>query len=652
MKPITIMSLMDIRFAASPRLSPDGRKTAFVVGRPNWKENRYDRWLYIVDNADGRARQMTFAGKEAGFIWEDGNTLLFEAERQEADKPPKHGKKTVFYRLDIRGGEARRAFEVPLKVTGIEALGGGRFLLAAETDLNAPDGDMDETLRDDLKDYHVLEEIPFWGNERGYISRIRTALYRFDAADGGLKKLTGDYFNVSHFDVRHGRVVYSGVEYRDRISPFGAAKLCDIETGETRDLVEPGKYSVGEALLTDSGAMLALSTLEPWGTGQLHDWYRVDLETLALHLSRPMEYCIGCAAALDCSGGAGTAARAVGETVVFTAQREYRTELYRLNPDDTLETVASFEGNVLALDADGDNLVFTAQAPDGLCELYALKDGMPQRLTGLNADFLSGHRVAHAQYLPFTNADGVHIDGWVLKPADFDAEKHYPGVLEIHGGPRGAYGPAFFHEMQALCGAGYIVFFCNPRGSEGYGEAFADLRGRYGTIDYDDLMAFTTHVLEAVPQLDPKRLGACGGSYGGFMCNWIEGHTDRFAAIASQRSISNWVSDFGASEIGFTFDVNELGGDPWTAHDRLWAQSPLKYADRASTPILFIHSLCDYNCTVDQGLEMFTAMKYFGVPTRMCLFEGENHSLSRSGKPRHRVRRLEEIINWFDRYLK
>ena len=133
----------------------------------------------------------------------------------------------------------------------------------------------------------------------------------------------------------------------------------------------------------------------------------------------------------------------------------------------------------------------------------------------------------------------------MLRPADFDPAKRYPGVLEIHGGPRGAYGTPFFHEMQALCGAGYVVFFCNPPGSEGYGEAFADLRGRYGTVDYDDLMAFTDHVLRTVPQLDPDRLAACGGSYGGFMCNWIAGHTDRFAAIASQRSISNWISDFG-----------------------------------------------------------------------------------------------------------
>ena len=244
------------------------------------------------------------------------------------------------------------------------------------------------------------------------------------------------------------------------------------------------------------------------------------------------------------------------------------------------------------------------------------------------------------------------MDGWVIKPADFDEKKKYPGILEIHGGPRAAYGDIYYHEMQVLSAQGYFVFFTNPRGSEGYGEAFADIRGKYGTVDYEDLMYFTDLILEKYPNIDKDHLGACGGSYGGFMCNWIEGHTDRFKAICSQRSISNWVADFGASEIGVTFDANEMQATPWRDTKKMWDASPLKYADQAKTPILFIHSLQDYNCPIDQGVEMFTAMKYFHVPSRMVLFEGENHSLSRSGKPQHRVRRLQEIVRWFDIYLK
>lgn len=135
------------------------------------------------------------------------------------------------------------------------------------------------------------------------------------------------------------------------------------------------------------------------------------------------------------------------------------------------------------------------------------------------------------------------LDGWILKPADFDEKRTYPAILDIHGGPKTAYGEVFFHEMQFWAGQGYVVFFCNPTGSDGRGDRFADLRGRYGQIDYEDLMAFTDAVLDRVPQIDTRRLGVTGGSYGGYMTNWIIGHTDRFAAAASQRSIANWVVD-------------------------------------------------------------------------------------------------------------
>ena len=650
MNPVTIASLMDIRFVSHPVISPDGRYTGFVVEKQNAEENRYEGYIHVLENAAGTTRQLTFSGRESGFIWEDGHTLLFQSERGEADRPKKHRQRSAFYRLDVDGGEARRAFALDMKVTGVKPLGAGRFVVCGEADLNAPPEDASDAALDDLADYHVIEEVPLWANGRGYVSRVRSALFLYDEGDGALRKLTPDHFDVAAWDARGDRLVYAGCEFRDRRGACDEVRCCDLRTYKTRTLVGPDGYSVGEVLLTDAGVVAAMTDMRPWGLGQLKDWYRIDPATGELRLAARMHRCIGGAAVLDCAHGGGRRAAAVGECVVFIAQREYRAEVCRLNADDTVQTLAPFEGAALWLDANADRVVFAGMEPDGLTELYAVRAGGAARLTGVNDAYLSAHDVAKVEYIPFTDADGLRVDGWVLRPADFDPEKRYPGVLEIHGGPRGAYGTPFFHEMQALCGAGYVVFFCNPPGSEGYGEAFADLRGKYGDIDYRDLMAFTDHVPRTVPQLDPYRLAACGGSYGGFMCNWIEGHTDRFAAIASQRSISNWVADFGTSEIGFTFDINEFCGDPWTAHDRMWAQSPLKYAANAKTPILFIHSLCDYNCTVDQGVQMFSAMKYFGVPARMCLFEGENHSLSRSGKPRHRLRRLEEIVGWFDRY--
>ena len=204
--------------------------------------------------------------------------------------------------------------------------------------------------------------------------------------------------------------------------------------------------------------------------------------------------------------------------------------------------------------------------------------------------------------------------------------------------------------MQYWAGKGYFVFFCNPKGSDGGDNAFADIRGGYGDVDYKNLMAFADAVLAAYPAIDPKQVCETGGSYGGFMTNWIIGHTDRFCACASQRSISNWLSFCGVSDIGSYFAPDQTAGDLYDDPAALWAQSPLKYAKNVKTPTLFIHSDEDYRCPLEQGLQMFSALIDRGVPARLCLFHGENHELSRSGKPLHRLRRLKEITDWFDTY--
>ena len=205
--------------------------------------------------------------------------------------------------------------------------------------------------------------------------------------------------------------------------------------------------------------------------------------------------------------------------------------------------------------------------------------------------------------------------------------------------------------MQYWANEGYFVFFCNPVGSDGRGNAFADIRGKYGTIDYKNLMDFTDAVLEKYPQIDKKRIGETGGSYGGFMTNWIVGHTDRFACAATQRSISNWISFYGISDIGTYFSTDQTAGNIYDKLDKMWEQSPLKYVDQVKTPLLFIHSDEDYRCPLSQGLQFYTALADRNHMVRMCVFHGENHELSRSGKPKHRVRRLTEITDWMNRFL-
>ena len=264
---------------------------------------------------------------------------------------------------------------------------------------------------------------------------------------------------------------------------------------------------------------------------------------------------------------------------------------------------------------------------------------------------VTGQRMV-GETLYFLNTDGVDIDGFVMKPVGYEPGKRYPGILHIHGGPKMVFGPGFHHEMQLWAASGFFVCYCNPRGSCGKGNAFADLQGKYGEVDFRDLMEFTDEVLRRYPEIDADRMGVAGGSYGGFMTNWVIGHTDRFRCAVSQRSIANYVGDYLLSDIGYYYVPDQQLGTIWEHPERLWKASPLTYADRVKTPTLFIHADKDYRCTLANGLEMFAALKLHGVESKLCMFYGENHGLSREGKPSNRISRLSEILQWMEEHLK
>ena len=264
---------------------------------------------------------------------------------------------------------------------------------------------------------------------------------------------------------------------------------------------------------------------------------------------------------------------------------------------------------------------------------------------------VTGQRMV-GETLYFLNTDGVDIDGFVMKPVGYEPGKRYPGILHIHGGPKMVFGPGFHHEMQLWAASGFFVCYCNPRGSCGKGNAFADLQGKYGEVDFRDLMEFTDEVLRRYPEIDADRMGVAGGSYGGFMTNWVIGHTDRFRCAVSQRSIANYVGDYLLSDIGYYYVPDQQLGTIWEHPERLWKASPLTYADRVKTPTLFIHADKDYLCTLANGLEMFAALKLHGLESKLCMFYGENHGLSREGKPSNRISRLSEILHWMEEHLK
>jgi dipeptidyl aminopeptidase/acylaminoacyl peptidase len=309
-------------------------------------------------------------------------------------------------------------------------------------------------------------------------------------------------------------------------------------------------------------------------------------------------------------------------------------------------------GAVFELCAGGGRLYITAQRGLAGPELYRVGPGGGETpLSRFNARPAEAYRLAVPKALVFTNSRGSAIEGWVLKPPGLKKNESCPAVLSIHGGPKTVYGPALHHEMQHLAARGFAVLYCNPTGSDGGGDMFADIRGAYGAVDCEDILAFTDVALARNKYIDPARLGVLGGSYGGFMVNWLIGHTRRFKAAVSQRGISNWVSMALLSDIGRDFAPDQMGCTVWQNPEAVWDASPLKYAREVTTPTLFIHSGEDYRCPAAEGLQMYAALQLAGTPTRLCLFHGENHELSRSGKPQNRVRRLNEITRWFERYL-
>lgn len=661
MEPIRLNDFLNYRFLSQIKYAPGGKTAAFVVSNCLEDENRYESrlWLY-----DGGLRQLTDLGKESNFLWEDDAHILFPAVRSAKEKKRQEAKEafTSYYRLCIHGGEALPAFTLPVSATQIEKVGES-YVFLARIDANYPDyyRMTDEERKDvakhyeDEKDYEVLDERPFWFNGAGMINKRRTALFT-RSADGTVTRVTAPLFDVGSMTVIGSSVYFSGGEFTaKRPERTVAVYRLDLATGAVTTVIERDDLKLGRMERVGNQLWLGASAGTRHGMNENNWVYTLDTATDELTLLREEDCNMYNSVGSDCRYGGGNGWQEKGGALYHLATREGNGLLYRLTIDGCSTPVITKEGSIdsFSLCEEQGEALMIAMYDNKLQELYSanLQTGEIRQLSHFNDEALSGKYVA--QYHPLSvESRGYHIGGWVLLPENFDPAKKYPAILDIHGGPKTVYGPVFYHEMQLWANMGYIVFFCNPKGGDGRDNDFMDIRGHYGDTDYVNLMDFTDAVLSAYPQIDPARVCVTGGSYGGFMTNWIIGHTDRFCCAASQRSISNWISFFGVSDIGYSFAVDQCDGNPFDDHEKLWALSPLRYARNVKTPTLFIHSDEDYRCPLAEGLQMYTALADLGVPTRLCMFHGENHELSRSGKPKHRIRRLTEITDWFEKYSK
>ncbi|UYI79885.1 MAG: S9 family peptidase [Fusobacterium varium] len=659
MENLKLKDFLDYKYLSNLEFSPNGENAGFVVHTTNYDDNNYQSNIWLLNNKTKKYSKLTSLNEEKSFLWIDNSTIIFPASRDAKlrEKVSQGEKWTAYYSIDINGGEADKYMQIPLLVTAIKMIDKDNFVLTAQYDnyginLNELTGEERSKAVAKLKeekDYEVLDEIPFWSNGGGFTNQKRNRLYLYNRISNEVTPLSCEHTVVTYFSYKDGKVLYVGNLFEGKLEQREGIFCYDIASKTTETLLPiDANFRVTFAEFLEDTVICALNDCKEYGMNQNPSFYIIKngkVELLKKH-DTWMANTVGS----DCRYGGGKSYRVANGKLYFptTVFKDSFLNTIDLAGNETVLTKA--DGSVDVYDVHGDEILFAGLRGIKLQEIYSLKDGEETQITKFNENIYTDKKISIPEKCNFVN-DGIEIEGWVLKPVDYDETKTYPAILDIHGGPKTVFGEVFYHEMQVWANMGYFVFFCNPRGGDGRGNAFADIRGKYGTIDYDDLMKFTDVVLEKYP-IKADRVGVTGGSYGGYMTNWIIGHTDRFRCAASQRSIANWISKFGTTDIGYYFNADQNVSTPWINQEKLWWHSPMKYADKVKTPTLFIHSEEDYRCWLAEGIQMFTALKYHGVEARLCMFRGENHELSRSGKPKHRVRRLEEMTNWFEKYLK
>ncbi|MBQ2659057.1 MAG: S9 family peptidase [Erysipelotrichaceae bacterium] len=552
---------------------------------------------------------------------------------------------TLYYLL----GEEKEFLRLPLASQDLKDFNENYYLVEGETDRRCPDYYLlseeekkafHEKCKED-DDYLILNEYPFFYNGTGFINGKRNSLFLVDKKTKELCRITPETMDVEGVEISNGKIFILANDYESMKKMFSSVYCYDVDKKELETLYKNEKAFI-RRLLVVHGKVYVSGSFDTCISG--HSFYEVkdgDLKSAC-----PSEWMFYNSIGSDCRYGK-------------THGLVYKDgDAYMITVDGERSIVVRFDGQALTPISDGEGSVDDMAFLNDRLYVIAMKNMKLQevyeapsfeQLSFVNEEVLRDRYVARPERFTCFNVD--EIFGWALKPIDYDPDRKYPMILDIHGGPKTAYGEVFYHEMQVWASKGYFVIFCNPHCSDGRGDAFADYLKHYGATDYDDIMAFVDKALELYP-IDPERLAVTGGSYGGYMTNWIVTHTDRFKAAASQRSISNRVADFYYSD--YSYDTTYENGIPLDekAIELFWERSPLKYVENAVTPTLFIQSTEDFRCPFPEALQLFSALKWKGVETRICGFKGENHELSRSGKPLHRLRRLSEITDWLLNHTK
>ncbi len=663
---ITPEDLYQIELISSARISPDGKQIVYSQQRVERKtEKKYaNLWLAGAGATEASAaRQFTY-GDQKDLLprWApDGSQIAFLSTRGSAEKPPQ------IYLISMQGGEARPLTDIAGDIDDFSWSPDGKQLLCVvrKTDQEQLERDKDEQKKKLGVVSRHYQRVFYKLDGYGYLPHERSHLWLVDTRTGKARQLTDHpiYDEVYPSWSPDGKWIVL-VSNRSTNPDFNldAVDIFRLPAagGELQKIPAP----IGEKgmpVFSPDGKWIAYYGVEGENVGYKNNslWIvpsdgsqapRNITEKYDLHISA---WTINDQAAPEQMPPTWSKD---GQRIYFPVTKHGRSQVLSVGMDgEDLQSVIDEEGAAgsFTLDASQQKMayIFGTLYDPGQVFVLDLSKKRSRCLTQANRSLFNSLDLGVIETHWIKGPDGNDLQGWILKPPGFDAQRKYPSILEIHGGPQLQYGYLFMHEFYFLAAQGYVVHFSNPRGGRGYGEAHTKaIWGGWGDADYADLMTWTDYVA-GMPYVDPGRMGVTGGSYGGYMTVWIIGHTTRYKAAVTQRCVSNLVSMWGSSDFNWAFQIELNNKPPFEDLQKFWDHSPIKYIGNAKTPTLVIHNEMDLRCPIEQGEQVFVALKKLGVESEMVRFPDEFHGLSRSGRTDRRIARLNHIADWFKRYL-
>lgn len=652
-------------FVGDVALSPTGEYVAFTVTTVREEKNDRHLEVWLAPLRDGRPAGEPFRFTDptrsaSSPAWSpDGRILSFQSNRDD-------GSNTWFARVGGAGGEAFR-------IDGVEGTPVWSPDGAWIAFLKRPDGEgasgpragwiapdaITRTTNAERFDGRVITHARYKSDGTNPLlphpeTRARNQLFLVPASGGEARQLTRAEVDIGGFSWSpDGRWLTFAANPLAVADPFGRASeiyVVSVETGDVRQVSSgPGLWR-SPAFSPDSRRMAFTHSAGPNEPTRL---MVVALDGEARFAGEPRDITSG----WD-DGFGNLEWTRDGRALRFTSGVRGTSHLYQLPAEGgTVRPVTAGERQVGSVSGtpDGRFLAYTSTNGHTPAELFVARgDGSSEtRLTGFNDTWLAERTLNPSQEITWRVADGTEIQGWVVPPVGHTPGQRYPLVVKAHGGPHGAYGHTFFQTFHTLSAAGFFVFYLNPRGSTGYGHDFTYATlGKWGLVDEEDFLTGIDAVLARYPDIDPARVGISGGSYGGYVTNWMTArHPERFAAAVTSRSIVSLDYLWGTSDALGTLEY-EFGGAPWEAPEAYREASPLTYVHQVTAPTLIIHSEFDHRTPMQDGEQWFMALERRGVPVEFVRYPRSSHGLSRTGEPWLLVDRLVRLQSWFEYWLK